>query len=140
MIFKRTVTKKEKRNKARKKLILLLIFMSLVIVNIVLVYKTFFEKPKPIINPLSSNQTSSTQAIEKKLRDSKILYTSFTTENDLSYLIKLKDGSEVILDPGRSIDEQIASLQLILSQLKIEGRALERLDFRYEKPIITFKE
>lgn len=140
MIFRKTVTKREKKKEARKKLGLLLFFVALIVLNILLIYKAFIEKPKPIINPLAQNQVSSTGEIEKKLKESKIEYTSLTTEKDLNFLIKLKGGGEVIIDSGRSIDEQFSSLQLILSQLKIEGRALARLDFRYEKPIITFKE
>jgi cell division septal protein FtsQ len=140
MIFKRTVTKREKRNAARKKLFFLLFFVFLILINITLIYKAFLEKPKPISSPLARNQISSTQSVEKKLKEINVNYTSIDTEKDLNYLIKLKDNSEVILDSGKSMDEQLASLQLILSQIKIEGKALKRLDFRYEKPIITFVE
>ena len=140
MIFKKTVTKREKKNQARKKLVFLLIFVSLIVINITLIYKAFIEKPKPIINPLSANQTSSTKVIEQKLKENKIEFETLTTEEDLNYLIKLKDGGEVVLDPSKDLDEQFSSLQLILSQLKIEGKALKRLDFTFEKPIITFKE
>ena len=140
MIFRKTVTKRDKRNRARKKLGIILILVSLIVINLVLVYKAFFEKPKSIINPLSSNQISSTETIRIKLKENNINFLSLSTENDLNYLIKLKDGGEVIIDSGKSVDEQFSSLQLILSQLKIEGKALRRLDFRYEKPIITFIE
>jgi len=140
MIFRKTITKREKKIRARKKLSIMLILVSLIVINLVLVYKAFLEKPKPIINPLSGNQVSSTEAFKLKLKENNISFTSINTENDLNYLIKLKDGGEVIIDSGKSIDEQFSSLQLILSQLKIEGRALTRLDFRYEKPIITFTE
>lgn len=138
MIFKKTVTKKEKKAASKKKLGLLLIFIGLVAVNFMLVYTAFIEKPKPIISPLSKDQISSNEIVENKIKDSRVLYDSFSTEKDLSYKIQLKGGGEVIIDPNKDIDEQLSSLQLVLKQLKIEGKVLKRLDFRYQKPIITF--
>lgn len=138
MIFKTTVTKKEKKKATRKRLGLLLILVGLFFVTFTLVYKAFLEKPRPIISPLSKNQISSTKMVEDKLHENKIEYTSFSTQKDLTYLLKLKGGGEVILNPSRDIDEQLSSLQLILSQLKIEGKTLKRLDFRFDAPIITF--
>ena len=137
MIFKNTVTKKEKKKATRNRLGLLLIVLGLLAVNFTLVYTAFFQKPKPIVNPMSKNQISSTKIVEDKLKESKIEYTSFDTQKDLTYILKLKSGGEVVLNPTKNIDEQLSSLQLILSQLKIEGKTLKRLDFRYEKPIIT---
>ncbi len=137
MRFNRTVTKKQKKSAYKKKLGLSLIFIGLLFVNFVLIYVTFLEKPKPIVSPLSKNQISSTRQIEMAIKERNIEYVSISTQQDTSYLIKLKDGGEVTLDPGKNTTQQLSSLQLILSQLKIEGKTLKRLDFRYEKPIIT---
>jgi cell division septal protein FtsQ len=137
MIFKRTVTKREKKKASKRRLGIILIFIGLLALNFSLVYMAFFEKPKPIVSPLSKNQISSNATVEKKLKERNIVYTSFTTEKDLNYKIKLESGGEVIIDSGKNIDQQLSSLQLILKQLKIEGKALKRLDFRYQKPIIT---
>jgi len=138
MKFTKTVTKKEKKEAAKKRTGFLLVFLGLVFLNVFLIYSAFFEKPKPIINPLSKNQVSSSQVIENKLKETGVRYTDFSTEKDLTYLVKLDPKGEVVLDPRKNVDEQLSSLQLILKQLKIEGKALKRLDFRYEKPIITF--
>lgn len=137
MIFKSTVTKKEKKNASKKRLGILLIFAGLLALNFTLIYAAFFQKPEPIISPLSRNQASSTGIIENKLKEYKIEYNLLSTQKDLNYLVKLKSGGEVVIDPGKNIDQQLSSLQLILSQLKIEGKTLKRLDFRFEKPIIT---
>lgn len=137
MRFARTVTKKQKKDATKKKLAVFLIFSGLIIINALLIYRAFFEKPKPILSPMSKNQISSTEIFEKKLKDSRILYKSFTTEKDLNYLIELRSGAQVLIDAHKDFGEQLSSLQLILKQLKIEGKALKRLDFRYEKPIIT---
>lgn len=138
MIFKKTVTKREKKEAYKKKLFFSSIIVGLLILNFVLIYIAFLDKPGPILNPLSKNQISSTQIIEKKIKESGIMYESFTTGEDLTYILTLSSKSEVIIDSNKDIDEQISSLQLILKQLKIEGKALKRLDFRYQKPIITF--
>lgn len=38
---------------------------------------------------------------------------------------------------GKKIEEQISSLQLIYHQAKIDGRKLQKVDFRYEYPVIS---
>jgi hypothetical protein len=138
MIFRKTVTKREKRDAAKKRLLIILVLVCLIALNIVFLYKIFLQKPNPILTPLSKDQVSSTSVVEQKLKEEKVEYKSFDTEKDLNYLIKLKSGGEVIIDSSKDIDQQISSLQLILSQLKIEGKTLKRLDFRFEKPTITF--
>jgi hypothetical protein len=138
MIFRRTVTKKEKRKAYKKRLGILLIFVGLLLVNFIFIYFAFLEKPKPIISPLSKNQTTSLKQIEIMLQKYKIEYISISTQKDLNYLVKLKNGAQIVLDPSKNIDQELSSLQLILSQLKIEGKTLKRLDFRYKKPIIVF--
>ena len=138
MKFARTVTKREKKEASKKRLGILLVFLGLVGLNLILVYSAFLEKPKPIVSPLSKNQVSSSEIIEKKLKESGVRYKNFSTEKDLTYLVKLDPNGEVALDPQKDVDKQLSSLQLILKQLKIEGKTLKRLDFRYEKPIITF--
>lgn len=138
MRFRRTTTKREKKSAVKKRLVLLLIIIGLLVLNSIFIYKSFFEGTDPISNPLSKNQISSTKQIEDKLKQREIDFKSLTTESDLKYLLVLKDGAEIILDPGKDIDEQLASLQLILSQLKIEGKTLKRLDFGFEKPVISY--
>lgn len=45
---------------------------------------------------------------------------------------------EVILSLQKNITLQIASLQLTIAHLTIEGKRFHRLDFRFDKPIITY--
>ena len=37
-----------------------------------------------------------------------------------------------------NVDSQLASLQLILSEAKIESKELEIIDLRFDKPVIKF--
>ncbi len=138
MLPRKTLTKKQKKEKSRKKLGLVLVFVGLVIIALLLFYSAFFQKEPMFVSPLAKDQTSSSAKVEKILREKKILYKSLETSRDLTYIIKLDGDSVVIIDPKKNISEQITSLQLIVSQLKIEGKAFKRLDFRYQKPIISF--
>lgn len=103
-----------------------------------LFYLVFLEKDPPLINPLSKDQSSTDSKLIKILKEEKIAYKEIETTKDLKYRIKFDKNGEAILTPEKNLEEQIASLQLIISQLKIEGRTFKRLDFSYEKPIITF--
>lgn len=138
MLPKRTLTKKEKKKIQRKKLGLSLIFMGLSLIAFMLFYLVFLEKDPPLINPLSKDQSSTDSKLIKILKEEKIAYKEIETTKDLKYRIKFDKNGEAILTPEKNLEEQIASLQLIISQLKIEGRTFKRLDFSYEKPIITF--
>ncbi len=138
MLPRRTLTKKQKKEISRKRLGIILIFLGLLIIASMLFFLAFLEKEEPIINPLSKDQTSSGRIISKTLKDHKIQYKDLETTKDLKYKIIFEDNAEAIIDPKKDIERQITSLQLILSQLKIEGKAFKRLDFSYQKPIISF--
>ena len=138
MIFRKTVTKKQKKRAYKKRLGILLIFLGLLLVNFILIYLVFLEKPKPIISPLAKNQLTSVKKIELLLKEKNIEYISISTQKDSNYLIELKNGGKVTIDSSKNIDQELSSLQLILSQLKIEGKTLKRLDFRFQKPIIEY--
>lgn len=138
MLPRRSLTKKQKKEKSRKKLGVLLIFLGLAIIASMLFYLAFLEKDPPVINPLSKDQTSTTKIITKILKEKGIDYQDLETTEDLKYRIKFEKSAEAIIDPRKDVEEQISSLQLILSQLKIEGKTFKRLDFSYQKPIISF--
>ncbi len=132
------LTKKQKKEVSRKRLGIILIFLGLLIIASILFFLAFLEKDPPIVNPLSKDQTSNGKLIMNSLREKKIPYKDLETTKSLLYKIKFEDNAEAIIDPKKDLEEQITSLQLILSQLKIEGKAFKRLDFSYQKPIISF--
>lgn len=45
---------------------------------------------------------------------------------------------KIVLDLDRDLSLQIASLQLILQQAKIDGEAAEFIDLRFDKPVVRF--
>lgn len=76
--------------------------------------------------------------VEEKLKKSKIDFSSSSLASDSSYLVKLKSGEIINFSSEKSLDEQISSLQLMLYRFTIEGKRLERLDFRFDKPVVVF--
>lgn len=138
MLLRKTITKRQKKERSRKKLGLILLFVGLVLISLSLFFAAFLEKPDRPISPLSKDQISINSKIEKGLKDKKISYISVETLKDLNYQILLDGKMQVVIDSNKDIEEQLSSLQLILTQLKIEGKSFKRLDFRYQKPVISF--
>lgn len=138
MLQRKTITKKQKKERSRKKLAAALIFIGLSVISVFLFYVAFFQKEPLFVSPLSKDQTSGITKVEKIFNEKRIHYESLTISKDLNYIVKLDEKSEVIIDHKKDVFDQISSLQLILSQLKIEGKAFKRLDFRYQNPIISF--
>ncbi|RJQ37968.1 hypothetical protein C4559_02715 [Candidatus Microgenomates bacterium] len=99
---------------------------------------------KVFISPLALNLKpvsgdSGVKNLESILKKNNISFSSVEISTGSSYLIKTTDGGEVVLSSEKSLENQISSLQLILSRLTIEGKRFERFDFRFDKPIITLK-
>ena len=102
------------------------------------------KKEAKFISPISSNRPISSlqldfKSVENILSKNKIPFTSITSSQS-AILINLKTGEEVTLSSKKNIDSQISSLQLVLSRLTIEGKRFKSLDFRFDKPIIIFRE
>lgn len=138
MLPRKTITKRQKKEASKKKLGTVSVFIGLSMIALSLFFTAYLEKkPKPL-SPLSKNQKSVNSTLEESLKKKNISFQSIDTANDLSIIVKLDKNKEVIIDPDKDIGEQLSSLQLIITQLKIEGKSFKRLDFRYQKPIITF--
>lgn len=138
MLLQRPATKKEKKKASKKRLGLLLIVLGLLLITLSLIGIKFLTHDPIFLSPLSQNQESSISRIIQELKESKIDYQKIITNDDLSYTVDLGDDRQVVLDSNKNISHQLSSLQLIIAQLKIDGKTFRRLDFRYQKPVITF--
>lgn len=138
MLLAKTKTKKQKKEAFRKIRGVNFVFIGLLMIAASLFFTAFLEKPDPIISPLSKNQTSTVIGIEKSLKSKNIEYKKVELAPDLNYVITLSGNEAVTIASKKDIEHQLSSLQLIISQLKIEGKAFKSLDFRFEKPIISF--
>ncbi|MGH7245663.1 MAG: hypothetical protein ACREGI_01870 [Candidatus Levyibacteriota bacterium] len=52
--------------------------------------------------------------------------------------IVLSNNQEAILTTKKDLEMQIASLQLTISRLTIEGKTFRRIDFRFDRPVVSF--
>lgn len=53
-------------------------------------------------------------------------------------LVNLRSGGTIIFSTGKDIAVQVDSLQIILTRLTIEGKKFQSIDFRYDKPVVTY--
>ena len=150
MWVSRRQTKKARTQNRPKKLIIIFFGVLTVfsIISGLYALSSLLNKPS-LLSPLAGSTQSihktvlpafnrSGEEVEDLLRAQKISYTSVETASDAAYLITLSDGVKVLLKK-ENIPVQIASLQLILRRLTMEGKRFSRLDFRYDKPVIVLK-
>ncbi len=53
--------------------------------------------------------------------------------------IQLSDGTLVLLSSSRNPEKQIEALQVILTKYKIKETALAKVDLRFDKPVVVYK-
>ena len=102
------------------------------------IFLVFSQNHNILLNPLSNKKDVFQNQAEDLLEKTGINFSSVKIASDSSYLVTLQDGSQVILNQNKNLQNQISSLQLILSRLTIEGKRFKSLDFRYDKPVVSF--
>lgn len=131
----------KKRKKGKSSLAFLAI-ASLVFTSALIFWSFLFFYPfwfgKPFISPLASSKAIKDSGIETLLKKAKINFSNVEIASDSSYLVFLVDNGSVLISPNKSLDLQVRSLQIILSRLTIEGKRFKSLDFRFDKPVISF--
>lgn len=143
--------RKLRQKKKRKSLAVMvrLFFLTAIITffsTILIVRQGFFNNSR-LISPVSDSfpkkeknvDNNSIKRLESALTKNNIKFSSVSVASDSSYLINLEDKGNIIFDFNKSLDLQISSLQLMLSRFTIEGKRIERVDFRFDKPIVVFK-
>lgn len=58
--------------------------------------------------------------------------------NSQELTVFLKTGPQVLISLDKDLKKQVDSLQLILERAKIEGKQIEVIDLRFDKPVITY--
>jgi len=95
----------------------------------------------PLANVLpedSYKDDKNIELIKKSLVNQKSEVKSIKQEGS-SYVIILKDDSQIILSSEKDINSQISSLQFILSRLTMEGKLFTQLDLRFDKPVVKLR-
>ena len=135
-----SIKKRKIKNKfVREVKIFLLTFLGIFLLLAIgyLAVFVFFPKKGLFISPIALSNNFQGNQTEMLLQKADIPFQSIDNASD-SYSVILKDGGKVILDKNKNVQNQISSLQLILSRLTIEGKRFKSLDFRYDKPVVVF--
>lgn len=141
MLLKKRKRHKIKRLRNRKKLFLpfLFVFLTLVLsVGSLLLFPKFYKEKFHIISPIARRGLNSEKQLENELKKKDIAFLNILQLPDSSYKVMLSNGAEVIVTPNKDILQQISSLQLILARLTIEGKKFSKLDFRFDKPVLSY--
>ncbi len=78
--------------------------------------------------------------LSQELRDRLIQIKEITIDRKMqTSTIELENGTEVILLLFNTHDTIAASLQTILDRFRIEGKTIAKIDFRFEKPIVSLR-
>lgn len=127
------------QSKKKKLIIFILITSFLIVVVTALLFLSRLANKTLFISPVSKNISQEIKTIEDLLFDAQIVFTSISLNDNSSYKVLLKDGGEVVISLKKNIERQITSLQPILKQLTIDGRKFNRIDFRYDKPLVVYE-
>lgn len=136
-----SIKKRKLKNKlfAEVKIFLFSLIVLFILFSAGFVLLNFVIPKGELLSPLAKQlENRRHNQLEGDLAQNNINFDSVEVASDSSYLINLKDGGQVIISPSKNIQNQISSLQLIMSRLTIEGKRFKVLDFRYDKPVIVF--
>lgn len=139
-----------KRKKARTRRLLFLIsfvfFGALTLWALGYLFSIPLFNKKPYISPLSStlsaagSNKASNQAEDIKaiLSKNHIPFKEVLQDRVLITII-LAGEEKIFFTKEKSLIDQTSSLQSILSRLTIEGKRFTKIDFRFDRPIVTYE-
>jgi len=90
---------------------------------------------------LDIGKTDFTQTLANLVNALNAYYVSFDSLawlKDTLIIIKTTAGSYAVLDSTKTLNSQVASLQYILSSIKIGENLPAKIDLRFDKPVITY--
>lgn len=93
----------------------------------------------PLGKMLSSTSNASlTSKIQSLCMTTHINCTNITVHTDGTATIIVNTDEQVILSLQKDLAAQFTSLQLTIGHLTIEGKGFHLLDFRFDKPVISY--
>ncbi|MDP3998552.1 MAG: hypothetical protein Q8P89_02960 [bacterium] len=134
---KRKIKSGKKRIKTAFIFILFLLFLSAggFLVRIYRQGDLFFFREEKILSPVVGKTPERELAEELRKTDIRVIYLSINSTSSLE--ASLSGGIKVIFKTG-DFAQQVSSLQAMLARFKIEGRIPQKIDLRFEKPIVVF--
>src|SRR5260221_2773392 len=102
--------------------------------------KAKYISPVPgLLGGLSRKGSSqSIQEIQSLCQKYALSCTKIEQGLDDNATITVDTGTVAVISFSKDIDKQIASLQLTISRLTIEGKKLSKIDFRFDRPVVSF--
>jgi hypothetical protein len=136
MLRQRRLLRKDKFKGRIKIVFIILVILLIVSIGLEYIYFNFVQST--FISPLAKTKLSKLTSFEDELAKKHIPFSRVVVNSDGSYTVNLIDNGEVILSSKKDIGSQLASLQLMLTRLTIEGKKLKVLDFRFDIPVVSF--
>ncbi|MCL5970032.1 MAG: hypothetical protein M1450_00820 [Patescibacteria group bacterium] len=139
----------EKKSKFFFKILIVFCFLCLIFSGVfayIVLTRSLYLLPIPSslslkdITPqeILRNINRDSKEIESNLQKKNIPFSSVFSYGNDSFLVKLKNNEEIILSKNKDISFQVSSLQLMISRFTIEGKRIKRVDFRFDKPVVSF--
>lgn len=140
-MFKKNSMLKKRRRKNKFLRVFIFPIAAFGIFSAYYFFHSFFFSGSMLLSPLAHSffvpiNEKNIFAIKKGLADNHISARQISAKND-SYEVILSDGTSVLFSGNKPISLQISSLQLILSHFTIEGKKVSRVDFEFDKPVVT---
>lgn len=137
MMLVRGQNRKNKKYLRYVGIVFLILGVSLILVSSFIIFSPYVFSKK-LISPLPSRNTSKNVDIKSLLLGGKVDFESVHASTDSAYIVNLKEGGRVIFSTKKDLPSQVRSLQIILSRLTIDGKRLKVLDFRFDKPVVSY--
>lgn len=134
------VRKQNRKNKKYFKyvgIVFLILGISLILTSTFILFSPYVLSIK-LVSPLPSAVKVKSEDLNGMLSKAKIDFSSVKVSTNSSYMVNLKDGGNVIFSKNKDLQQQVRSLQIILSRLTIDGKRLRSLDFRFDKPVVSY--
>lgn len=133
------INKRKKKLFFKKIIIMLAVLFFFISLIFIITYK--WVKDYNIISPVADflNKEDDFEDKIKEFLDREKMSYSFLSFNNGAYIVKLQSGEEILFTSEKPLSSQISSLQLIYPRLKIEGKQFQKLDLRFDRPIILSK-
>ena len=96
-----------------------------------------FGEEDILIAPIPQNEPE--VLLSDLLAQHKVLIIDGPKASDSAIFVRLSDGVSVLFSSQKNIGQQVASLQIILDRITIEGKKAAAIDFRYDAPIVRYQ-
>ncbi|MCL5970790.1 MAG: FtsQ-type POTRA domain-containing protein [Patescibacteria group bacterium] len=98
------------------------------------------EKPKSL--NLGTNITQSNILVALKILNTanryNLRFVDIVPLDESTVEMSLDNGTRIVIGLNAKAEDIVSSLQMILKRFTIEGKTISKIDYRFEKPVITF--